>query len=251
MKNTANNTVTNNAKQGFWGKLVAEYTEVRQQPAYLLSFVLTVGFIPAMSLWVPHFLAYIQARPGVQLNDLVLNLIPPIDVSTPLFAVCYISIVLAILLAMPNAKNFLIGLQAYVLVTSMRMLTIYLVPLEAPAGYVDLTDPFMAIFVYAGNPITKDLFFSGHTSTMVILWLMVPQKKLKPLFGLAAITVGILVMVQHVHYFIDVVAAPFFTLLAYSIVVTLHNTNLNLQTGVLQIYKNEYQISFLQKTLKN
>ncbi len=235
----------------FFSRLAAEYKPVWQQPSYLASFICTVLFIPCMSLWVPTFLAFIQARKGYHLNDLVLNMIPPTDVSTPLFTVCYVSIVAAILLALPNAKNFLIGLQTYVLVTSLRMCSIYLVPLEAPVHYVDLTDPFMAIFVYAGNPINKDLFFSGHTSTMIVLWLMVPQRWLKPVFALAALTVGTLVLVQHAHYFIDVLAAIPFTLVSYKIVLLLHHTSLDWQTGILRVYENQYEISFLQKSLKN
>lgn len=59
--------------------------------------------------------------------------------------------------------------------------------------------------------MTKDLFFSGHTSNMLLLALCFERKNDK-LLGFAATTlVAVMVLFQHVHYTIDVLGAIVFT----------------------------------------
>lgn len=91
----------------------------------------------------------------------------------------------------------------------------YLVPLDPPIGIIPLRDPFVEGFFYDDKVLVKDLFFSGHTSNMVLLTLFMDIKWLKNILILASIIVGYLLLVQHVHYAIDVFAAPFFAYLAY------------------------------------
>lgn len=55
------------------------------------------------------------------------------------------------------------------------------------------------------------MFFSGHTSTLVLLSLALEKNREKVLTMTGAVIVGILLLVQHVHYTLDVIAAPFFT----------------------------------------
>jgi hypothetical protein len=62
--------------------------------------------------------------------------------------------------------------------------------------------------------ITKDLFFSGHTATMVFVCFFLPSgSERKVAIGLSLILVTLL-LVQHVHYSMDILAAPLFTLAA-------------------------------------
>ncbi|MDM8176234.1 phosphatase PAP2-related protein [Olivibacter sp. 47] len=54
-------------------------------------------------------------------------------------------------------------------------------------------------------------FFSGHTSTMFLIFLCLPNRVDKLLALIATLLVGSMVLIQHVHYSIDVLAAPLFT----------------------------------------
>lgn len=92
------------------------------------------------------------------------------------------------------------------------MLTITLVPLAAPAGLVELVDPLTGVF-YGHTVITKDLFYSGHTSSILMMYFCLPKKSDRMLALIATIIVGCLLLVQHVHYTIDVLAAPIFVYL--------------------------------------
>jgi asparagine N-glycosylation enzyme membrane subunit Stt3 len=224
------------------------YIELWQQPFGGFHFVVSILLVNTFGLWVPTFLNFIQNRKGFPLNDAVLNNIPAIDVSMPLFISCYFVILIALFMIIPHPKNFIYVFQAYILVTFIRMLCIFLVPLEAPLEYVDLKDPFAEMFVYAGKPINKDLFFSGHTSTMVLLVLSTPYEKLKPYFIAAAILVASLLLIQHAHYFVDVLVAPFVTVFCYRFIVLLHTVKLDLANGVIEINQKRHVINFLQKS---
>jgi len=91
----------------------------------------------------------------------------------------------------------------------------YLVPLEPPTDIIPLRDPFVEGAFYDNKVLVKDLFFSGHTSNMVVLTLMMDIKWIKVLLALASTLVACLLLVQHVHYTIDVLAAPIFAYMAY------------------------------------
>jgi hypothetical protein len=107
------------------------------------------------------------------------------------------------------------------------MTAMYLVALEPPSTMIPLTDPFAEYFT-TGSVMTKDLFFSGHTATLFFLFLITEKKLLRFLFLCASIAIAVLVILQHVHYTIDVLAAPFFTYAAYkSILLIRAKINLN------------------------
>ncbi len=92
---------------------------------------------------------------------------------------------------------------------ALRIAAMWATPLEAPPGMIPLEDPVVRLFG-PGRLLTKDLFFSGHTSTLFLLALTVPGRGWKALFVAATAAVAVGVLVQHVHYAIDVLAAPFF-----------------------------------------
>ncbi|MBU3745657.1 MAG: hypothetical protein FGM61_14135, partial [Sediminibacterium sp.] len=65
--------------------------------------------------------------------------------------------------------------------------------------------------------ITRDLFFSGHTATMIMIGLLLPRKWEKILAFTAAVLVGFFVLMQHIHYSIDVLGAWLFTWFLYKL----------------------------------
>ncbi|MGB2958557.1 MAG: phosphatase PAP2-related protein, partial [Bacteroidota bacterium] len=110
------------------------------------------------------------------------------------------------------------ALQSYVVMVGIRMVAMSLVPLEPPPTMISLTDPTVE-YLGTGTLLTKDLFFSGHTSTLFLLFLSAQIRWQKGMFLVCFVVVAVCVLIQHVHYTIDVFAAPFFAYGAYRLVV--------------------------------
>jgi hypothetical protein len=160
-----------------------------------------------------NYFQWIQLRPGTQWNDPLLNLIPALNVSYPIFGIIYLSVIYLLFRSLQDPDRFLWFAWAFNLETALRFLSIYLVPLDPPVGLVDLHDPLAEIFIYGENlAITKDLFFSGHTATMVFVCFFLPTVRERWVaVGLSVILVSLL-LIQHVHYSLDILAAPLATL---------------------------------------
>lgn len=165
---------------------------------------------------LPTFFAFIEKREGMVLQDYVLDAIPAIDVSIPTFVIIWSTVLLVFFRIYQNPRLFLVVAYGFILMCLARVLTISMLPLNPPAGLIVLKDP-IANIAYGGNGIfiTKDLFYSGHTGNMFLFFLCL-ERKWDKIFALtASFLVGILVMIQHIHYSIDVIAAFIFTYFIY------------------------------------
>jgi len=166
---------------------------------------------------MPHFFLFIQERTGRVLYDPLLQLLPPRNLSPLTFTMIYSAIIVAIISFSFYPQVLLRALQSYCLLTVARVVCNWLVPLNDPPGLILLTDPFVDAIGYGGKIITKDLFFSGHTSTMFLLFLAAPNRPLKIFFLFITIGVATCLLIQHVHYTVDVVVAPVFAWFFYKI----------------------------------
>ena len=181
---------------------------------FRIEFFVTLLLLILFLVLLANFLNYVEARKGIVLNDPVLNLFEPVDLTWLTFSLIYVSLFIAIIFLIKNPSKLIIAFQGYIILTLVRIAVMYLVPLNPPAGMISLNDPFVEYFG-TGQLLTKDLFFSGHTATIFLFYLVSEKKLLKIVFLISTIIVGISVLLQHVHYAIDVVAAPFFALGAY------------------------------------
>lgn len=188
------------------------------QPGFRLRLGLVVGLLLSLLAYVPGFYHFVQSRTGHSPADPLLALLPVHDVSVPTFALIYGAIAATFAYLLPRPKRLLRALWAYYLLQVLRMATLWLLPLEPPADLVVLHDPVMdLIFAVTTQPIVRDLFFSGHTATMALLALAGRGRIWRRTMGLLTVAVGLLVLVQRVHYSYDVLAAPFFAWLAYAL----------------------------------
>jgi hypothetical protein len=174
---------------------------------------LLVGTLSALAALVK----WVERRPGAVLPDPVLAMLAPRDVTWPVFTLIYVGIVLAVLLLVRSPVRLLLGAQGYVIMALLRIVVMWATPLDPPPGMIVLEDPLVQGFGGASQPLTRDLFFSGHTSTMFLLFLAVPGRATRAFFLAATVGVAFLVLVQHVHYAVDVLAAPPFAYAAWRI----------------------------------
>ncbi len=175
----------------------------------LIGLVMFATFLPY------YFINILLPKPGSPLSDPVLNFFTPKDWSIEIFVGIYFTTVLSLIFNATKPYTILLGIQTYVIVNFMRLTSLYLFTLEAPAGIIPLSDPFLTKFAY-GQPIfVKDLFFSGHVSTLAILFFIEERKSLKIFILISTLIVALLLAWQRVHYSIDMIAAPIITWLIY------------------------------------
>jgi len=182
-----------------------------------IELVFTLFLLVVVLTFLANFVNNVEARKGVVLPDPILSLFQPIDLTWLIFALIYISLFVAIATLSKNPILLIFAAQLYVLMVAVRIVAMYLLPLEPPVSMIILNDPFV-VFFGTGQTLTKDLFFSGHTATLFILFLVSEKKIIKIVFLISTIAVAISVLLQHVHYTIDVFAAVFFTYACYKLI---------------------------------
>ena len=168
-----------------------------------------------------NFLNYVEGRTGAVLADPLLKIFNPVNLTWLIFGLIYISLVAGIINLSKYPRQLVLILQAYSLMVIVRMAAMFLLPLNPPQDMIILNDPFVQYFG-TGKVLTKDLFFSGHTATLFLLFLFAKNKILKYVFLSCTIAVGLSVLLQHVHYSIDVFAAPFFAYTCYRLIMVIH-----------------------------
>src|ERR1035437_1016331 len=170
----------------------------------------TLILLGAVLLGFTRFLNFVELRAGFSFNDPLLNLFTPIDFTWVIFGLIYAGLIIAIFFFIKDPYLLLTALQSYLVLVIFRSAAMYLLPLNPPTDMIPLNDPFVQIFG-SGEILTKDLFFSGHTATLFLLFMVANKRILKVIFLSFAVIVGISVLLQHVHYSIDVFTAPFFS----------------------------------------
>jgi membrane-associated phospholipid phosphatase len=186
----------------------------------ILEIIITI-IILSFVLWsLANFLSFVESRRGVILPDPVLSLFKPVDLTWLIFGLIYLCLIIAVIEIAKHPDELLFVFQAYSLLLLFRIAAMYTLPLDPPLGMIPLNDPFVQFFG-TGKLLTKDLFFSGHTATLFLLFLAVKKEPLKIIFLICSSAVGISVLLQHVHYTIDVLAAPFFAYTSVRIITVI------------------------------
>ena len=156
-----------------------------------------------------QFLAAVEQRVGMIFIDPIHNVVGPYDLTWPIFIVLYGALVGALIITLKTPLLFFRIVRAYTILIAIRLVAMWLLPLDPPLTMITLADPFVELFASNGGaPLTRDLFFSGHTSIMVMIGLMLPQRWMRILYLTLAAFIGVAVTLQHVHYSVDVVVAP-------------------------------------------
>jgi len=195
-----------------WGDWIVAW---RRKP-FRIHFILSVLGIVAFAASLPYFFnSILLPKPGVQLKDAVLGFFEPKDWSIEIFVLLYSLTVVSLLLNCRKPHTILLMFQMYTVVNFMRMTSLFLFTLEAPDGTIPLRDPFLTVFAYGQEVYVKDLFFSGHISTLCILFLVERRKIMKGVILISTFLVAVLLAWQRVHYTLDMLAAPLIAWLVF------------------------------------
>ncbi len=187
-----------------------------ERKARPLAWIITIMVGVVAMCGLPAFFTYIDQRPGCVPFEPLLGHLPAVDVSVPLFVILYMSVGVVIAQLYRDPILLLRGFQAVFILLLLRMVAMFMVPLVPPPGLISLQDPCVQIFYPSSQPFEKDLFFSGHTANVFLFFLLVPAGKWKRALLVATVLVAMAVLVQHVHWTVDVLFAPIAAWLAWS-----------------------------------
>ena len=157
---------------------------------------------------------YVSAARVAGVPDLILDNIRPYDFSF-LFVYGYLALVFLLflypLIFHISKLHKVIG-QFSVLI-ALRSFFIIFTHLQTPLDAIHASFPWP----FQGLYFLNDLFFSGHVAVSFLGFLLYKENKIKYVFLIGAILMGIAVLGMHQHYSIDVFAAFFITYGSYKI----------------------------------
>lgn len=162
------------------------------------------------------FLDYLETRGGVTFWDPIVSFFPAVDFRWITSSLVYSGMLLGIISVSLYPFAFLLAVRSFVLMILLRIICLFLLPLNPPPDIIPLIDP-LTQWPGTSAVLTHDLFFSGYVAALAILAFTAQWKDLKIIFSSAALMVSILLLLQHTHYTIDVVAAPCFAYVAYGV----------------------------------
>jgi len=178
----------------------------------IFSLATLVSMVLFMPLYYEHLLG---PKAGILLNDPILNFFTPVDWSTAVFFILTVALLQTLIQYSNRPAVLMAGLATYCGVNILRAFTMYLVTLEPPGDMILLVDPISASLVYPEQAFAKDLFFSGHVSTMMVT-VYVERNRFLYLAKLGGTALMALFLAwQHVHYSVDLIVAPFVTYFVY------------------------------------
>lgn len=174
---------------------------------------------------------YVLKIKGTAVDDLILDNLPTVDIDFFIIQGALIVTFLGLYLLIYKPKYFCFGLKAFSLFIIIRAFLISLTHLGASPNQLvlDINSFGFGLYNVLYNT-TNDFFFSGHTGMPFLMALVFwPEKFWRYVFIAASIVMGSSVLLAHMHYSIDVFAAPFIT---YSIFAL-----------TKQVFKKDYQLS--------
>ncbi len=157
--------------------------------------------------------SYIGKVQGIAVEDLFLSNIPVVNTNFFIIEGALILTFISIVLILLKPKYLLFTLKAFSLFIIVRSFFISLTHLGVDPHQLQIDTDSIGFGLYNLLYHAKgDFFFSGHTGLPFLMALILWREKMWRYFFLTASCVlGICVLLGHIHYSIDVFAAPFMT----------------------------------------
>jgi hypothetical protein len=148
-------------------------------------------------------------------SDIFLNNIPAVNLNFAVVEGALAAIALSIILLLSKPNYIIFTLKAVAIFIATRAVFIASTHSGIPPGQInpDLTGFFDRLYLDLG--LAGGFFFSGHTGlTFLMALIFWDEKCWRYLYFALSFIFGISVLLAHVHYTIDVLAAPY---IAYTI----------------------------------
>lgn len=180
-------------------------------------FIFSILFLLLVATAFNRFLAWNETREGIYFDDPVFHWYKAKDYSWTIMLSLYAAILFFILYFRKHPLVLTRLVLAYALAVAFRMITLYFLPFYADEDAVKLFDPILNNFVYPNNYVARDLFYSGHAALMLLMMWNMPKGKMRIIYLMLTIVISLFLVLQKVHFSIDILAAPIFSLMALSV----------------------------------
>ena len=188
-------------------------------PEYLRSLIVALLLLGAAYV-AEHFanlyeLEYSTRPTSIYVGDLLLDNLPAVDLNFLIIEFALLGIVAGVIYVFLLRPRFILfTLKAVALFIMIRALFISLTHVGIhPSNIYPGTGFFDQIYTYLN--FQTGFFFSGHTGLPFLMALIFWERfRVRIIFLALSLIFGISVLLAHVHYSIDVLAAPF---MAYGI----------------------------------
>jgi hypothetical protein len=188
-----------------------DWTKESFEYKYLIILSLIIVAIAALLDYYSG--VYVSMTKAAYVPDLILDHIGPIDVS---FIYVYGYLVLCFTLFLYplffHIRTLHMVISQFSFLVMLRSVFIVFTHLQTPIDAV----PFEFPWIFKGLSFQNDMFFSGHTA-IPFLGFFIFKRKIRYFFLLGSIFMGIVVLLTHGHYSIDVFSAFFITYCSYKI----------------------------------
>lgn len=180
--------------------------------AYALSFFTGLALL-GISLIVQFFANnYVTSAISEPVTDIILSNTRVYDVDGIFVWGAIILAFIGIFIGLKNLKYAPFLMKSVALFTLIRSLFVSLTHISPFPTRATISSEFFNKEVFNGIFTGNDLFFSGHTGIPFLLALMFwEHKKLRILFLSFSLLFGVVVLLGHLHYSIDVLSAFFIT----------------------------------------
>lgn len=180
-------------------------------------FISSILFLLLVAFLFNRFLAWNEAREGLHFDDPVFRWYKAKDYSWAIMLPLYAAILFFVIYFRKQPLVLTRLVTAYALAIAFRMVTLYILPFYADEDAVKLFDPILNNFVYPNNYVTRDLFYSGHAALMLLMMWNMPKGRIRMIYLFITIIVSVFLVLQKVHFSIDILAAPIFSLIALTL----------------------------------
>lgn len=167
-------------------------------------FIGSVFICISLSIFTAKILAWNSHQSGSVVFDPVMDFLTPAkDWSLAIFMIEYMAILVIFMHTIKRPKLFIDGLWGVAALFMIRTLVVKMVPLAPPHDIIYIKDPFLQFF-YGEYEVKNDLFFSGHTSLVLLFFFIAKDKWVKTYLLMSGFLVALLLVWQHAHFIYDV-----------------------------------------------
>lgn len=164
-------------------------------------------------------LTYSLRPTSTYVGDLLLDNLPVVNLNFIIIQCALVSIVVGVAYVLLNPRYVLFSLKALALLIATRALFVSLTHVGIYPGNID---PGYGLFesIYMYLNFQTGFFFSGHTALPILMALIFwDTYRARVIFLSLSAVFAVAVLLAHIHYSIDVLAAPF---MAYGVFKLAH-----------------------------